>query len=1424
MPEQQILWTALPRRAEQTTLEIDVLVSPRLGVDAPPASERQLSDFAGLTHWTRTLSDHLTFEVELEDGTRHDAVVLPVATLDHVVWDHLFPATTFVRPWSFQDLSTRPLYSYSTRYVTAYLKDLYVDIGRRFPTQPPQRGELDPFRRAVGPVTDVRVEKERRPPPREERDIPLPHVDVPPDTSAAPQGCLAWFFRFLRWLLDLLLGVSRWLPARVRYALRTLDKALSDQQKPMGPPPDPTRPKVTMPRTVYPSPYTEKPPIGPPPPGPLEALEQRMSAELALAPVPDAHRDVTFEFARAKRFHERPESVVPPAAPVGKPRLDFHQAVAALGDYPELMRRLGLVVRLRFPRPATATGSVRVIPRWDATTRASDIAPRTAYELAGNRFTAAEPSGSDITGGGLDLDGVGDGLPNDGGGGFDIVQVDTDGAAMKAILAAATLERAHQLDTLDVHSLHRPKRETLPALRSGGLALVRADRGWHVHGHHVDAADLADPVPAAAPDEPAELAASLTAEHLVRGYRVEIQDGAGPWRSLCERVGTYELTDHVNAHGHADPHRLEIADSGYVKRTSATSAPGNAPPLYVSEVLARWTGWSLVAPRPGSTIGTHVPTNPHDVTTPVQTDAQADFRLRTEFHAAPGTLPRLRFGHTYALRIVCVDLCGKRLSSLEPAASQPVTYRRYEPAGPPALLALRRFRPGESLERVVLRSDDGVDNATYDRDVMEMKATTASAVRTRHLFPPKTSQDMAERHGELEAAFRTATGAAGHPDTGYRLSLRESGSFARRRFIDVATVDVDDPHRTLPFGNPKNLGDYWVNRVDATLPTPYLPDPVVAGTALRGLPGLVDHVDGDPLVVRHVRQGDDPMATWPLLQVPYAGAWPDRTGFRIRVAERTPAHVRPTWDRAERLLTLFLPPGEKFAVLYNSYLFPAALEAHGVWDWLDDRDPATGLRDAAEAGAHWMITPSRTLVLVHAVQHPVSAAHLQPGFTAQRTRLGQTDAVLGGTLELHVPSTGRVEVLAQWTDYADETAAGPTTSKRNSVAAVYDVGSQPEWMPSMAFPPASAALKSQEFGDTRHRRVTYRIRATTAYREYLPETVRLDPDPETLSVITPYPQVVEVSVPSSARPPAPVVQLTVPTFGWPAASPAPGWATYEQPRLGGGLRVHLDRPWYLSGEGELLGVVLQAETPLDPKLCSRYGLDAAWAGQPNPEAVLLEPHHFTNSVAQSAVTLAEGGNAIAVGFTPEWDAVRSHWFCDVALDVEALPWNYWPFVRLAFVRFQPQSLPDAMVSAVALGEFVRVAPDRDLRMAWQGDKQHLQVTLVGRAPEGRHPPSVALRVQQTPVPLGSTPDELDWVHVSGDPETIDDTAFFTLLGPVDPGALDGVMRWETVVTLPTDRDSARMRLEVAEYELLRSDEEFGRGLPRVTYAAHVDLT
>ncbi len=62
-----------------------------------------------------------------------------------------------------------------------------------------------------------------------------------------------------------------------------------------------------------------------------------------------------------------------------------------------------------------------------------------------------------------------------------------------------------------------------------------------------------------------------------------------------------------------------------------------------------------------------------------------------------------------------------------------------------------------------------------------------------------------------------------------------------------------------------------------------------------------------------------------------------------------------------------------------------------------------------------------------------------------------------------------------------------------------------------------------------------------------------------------------VDVLSTARPAAPNQLYSVPAFGW--SSSVQGKTT-ESTRAGGWLRVYLDRPWFSSGDGELLGVVL----------------------------------------------------------------------------------------------------------------------------------------------------------------------------------------------------------------------------------------------------------
>jgi len=68
MPEQRILWIALPRGADDSTLELDVLVSPRLGVTTAVGSELKLADFYAVKGLLAGLLDGLGVEWRLVDG------------------------------------------------------------------------------------------------------------------------------------------------------------------------------------------------------------------------------------------------------------------------------------------------------------------------------------------------------------------------------------------------------------------------------------------------------------------------------------------------------------------------------------------------------------------------------------------------------------------------------------------------------------------------------------------------------------------------------------------------------------------------------------------------------------------------------------------------------------------------------------------------------------------------------------------------------------------------------------------------------------------------------------------------------------------------------------------------------------------------------------------------------------------------------------------------------------------------------------------------------------------------------------------------------------------------------------------------------------------------------------------------------------
>src|SRR5262249_35237508 len=152
--------------------------------------------------------------------------------------------------------------------------------------------------------------------------------------------------------------------------------------------------------------------------------------------------------------------------------------------------------------------------------------------------------------------------------------------------------------------------------------------------------------------------------------------------------------------------------------------------------------------------------------------------------------------------------------------------------------------------------------------------------------------------------------------------------------------------------------------------------------------------------------------------------------------------------------------------------------------------------------------------------------------------------------------------------------------------------------------------KFHEFNDTRYRRIEYWLEATTRVCEFMTTNILTDPIIEgggkkrlpTDERIQGVGEKVVNWVSDSGPPPAAHGPSVMPLVGWvriTAGGKQNSW------RRGGGLRVYLDRPWNVSGYGEMLAVVLpSAAATGDPNFTpakqplknyvTQWGNDPVW--------------------------------------------------------------------------------------------------------------------------------------------------------------------------------------------------------------------------------------
>jgi hypothetical protein len=935
----------------------------------------------------------------------------------------------------------------------------------------------------------------------------------------------------------------------------------------------------------------------------------------------DRTTDVNSTIRLALREWEESEPPQPArdAEPPAFTTPDFHSTISMLREHPTVLVDLGLVFELIVDVADLNVGTAA--PGRQLSIRCLDApflnvtSPWTRYDLTNTGFRPAPAPGSNfgIQNGMLDL---------------------SDSASITAPVDATRWA----LPTFDVEgavgNLRQIARDiaanpgvtaTMPAMRSIGLALLRPNRRL----------DFAARARAAADRAAASMAETvLAAEDLVLGYRVDIRRGAHPWRSLCERDVKYKVNG-ISIGTSAAPNGF-LREEGHVKPFTAVKVKPFAAlndadgALYADEVVLRWDGWSLAVPRPNLRADTSGPARESSHPLPYQ------FEWRFEIPRNPGRLPALRFSGLYQVRIRIADITGGGLSlddvDSDDAASAAVLYRRHDPIQPPQLRAAGQFAPGAAIDRLVIRSDEGMTP-----EQLHQADPDYPAKETRTLDPPAVSLQLVEQHGRLD----------GETD-------ERSFELAQR------AMRADAAETGLP--------DWAAEGVNAFIPVE---------------PGGLTHSASD-------------RSDW-------TPAWPDQAPKNIELADQENPAVPITLKWQANTLKVTLAKGKQATIELSSTIREGLEDHLATSDYFSN--PPIPQEDAANTmlGRNPVITPPRRILVVHAVKRPRAEPLWNVPLVIERGP-GDTSAVLKPTFTpvdtgqgLNTDSTGRLDVAAEWTEFKDIGAEAGSGERPISLTHLHSQSIERGDSPSIRI--------RHEFGDTKHRSVTYTLNATTRFREYFKPT-----EPESSFQLSRKQKAVNIL--SAARPPAPVVLGVVPAFRWTRTQTAAD--RLEHTRQAQRLRVELARPWFQTGGGEQLALVLapgDASVAAASDLVTRIGRDPLFGTPATPPRPKLD--WFPSSVSAQLVKLPELNAQVTV-IPFDVNAGGDRWYAEIEFAVPPAARSYNPFVQLAVARYQRNSLDEMQISPVVITDRVPLLPDRHVIVTRVGSQ--LKISVEGTSP------------------------------------------------------------------------------------------------------------
>ncbi len=1306
MARQTLVWTCLPNGIsdDEKNVRVSVMVSPKLDAAGDP---QELASFPEWVNWPRTLNDAVF--IFMVDGqpiaktkiTDNDDVIQHDPTLgapDSDIWQAVFKKDFYVESYDVNrdvtELLESKVLSYSATDVHDFVKEMYVDLATRTNDDLPRIGRdllgNNLWQELIQGVQQI--DRWGNKPAR---------ADLLPDPR-----------RFDNGKADMSTKIGR------RFA--ALDALLKDENKLAS--------------------------------GNGLARKVHHLARVELFHTPPLRPKAIKEVPRTDdpAISETVEEFEQPATPTQTElaqSMHFHRAVAAMNNYPTLLRHLGLVVDFNVRRELFEERdyiALEVAVEFEnglptPLTNNSDTSPITYVTHKDNRFFSSPRPHLNPNNAILIHEGLLDiyRRPER----YAILQTDIDSAALKLINFARTLgnyDLDRKADPAIVHDdVSRHEKKTgAPSLRTSGISLVRKERATALKSRFAANQRQKD-------DAQTQQGIQLWAEDIVRGYRVDIWDAhTRRWRSLCRRVANYELGS--DGRIQISPRAGEEEATVQLAATRSPDPTYNRDVLYLHDSMVAWTGWSLAAPQPGKAVGNDIDKGPDgkpQFTEEAGTISGLDFK--STFNVVSGSLPRLRYGRRYALRARAVDLAGNSLLPRdenigpEDPEREAQPFLRFESIAAPVLALAENAGEvappgyGESMYRLAIRSF----NDQFDDPAESTERTNRIAV------PPQSTVRDAELHGMLDDAGAVSA-------TTFQMLAEEKDRDARDP--NAALVErVFELKGPLDADNEKVPTTYSVWREGVALT--YLPDPMAQVVSAW----FFDHPGMTPQETLHI----------PLY--PAGARWPHAEPFRIELYEDAANPLaKPFYDEQRHSLQIPLAKGERAKLRLSMRIRKRDLfERMGLWQWLDE--PTQQKIEAATLdGRSWLFTPWQDVELVHAVQRPLLKPEIK--LLVINRNFGATFASPRLLVECSLNTTDHLDLLAQWHEPLDPPANAHRGNQAFTVKITRPVDYQvshfalrehslpdeenagPNIIGINRVRTDFEAHKHHEFGDTRYRRIEYHFKATSRYREYLPPELLLAPYPpaagETAQPIDTHIAVDGETVigwiPNSAPPPAPEILYVVPTFGWSRTQGDDG--TRHSWRRGGGLRVYLDRPWNSTGYGEMLAVVLPAsgftinpetEPPAHPakNFITQWGSDPLWTSPavssiaprinnfprarlaPDPTGAWLPPGAPTAEADQQPGNFntrffVHGINVDIAPHDVFFDEERQLWYCDIEIDHGN---SYWPFVRLALARYQPSSVDNAHLSEIVLADFMQLTQDRWATLRHNRDRHIHEISLFG---------------------------------------------------------------------------------------------------------------